>query len=248
MLHWSTGAGPRDDSPRLCRRHGKTLFNAIFGRRDFRSALNGVPTRNDAYWCDDSTTPAKESCDEVVAAAFDAALDALQATHGKDVNTWRWDTTHFARSEHRPFSNVPVLKELFEIRTPTSGDTYSVMVGKVRGRDPDPFANEFAASLRAVYVTCRWPTPMRPPSSIPRDNQAIHSRRTIAIWRGAGARAAPGRTSTLGALRSQGNIPSRQRFLSFATRSLPPASSPASVSRLRCGAILPNHTQFVLNL
>ena len=130
---------------------GKTLFNAIFGRRDFRTALNGVLARNDAYWCDDSTTPAKESCDDVVAAAFDAALDALQATHGKDVNTWRWDTTHFARSEHRPFSNVPVLKELFEIRTPTSGDTYSVMVGKVRGRDPDPFANEFAASLRAVY-------------------------------------------------------------------------------------------------
>ena len=130
---------------------GATLFNAIFGRRDFRTALNGVLSRNDTYWCDDNTTAAKESCDDVVTAAFDAALDVLQVTHGKDVNTWRWDTTHFARSEHRPFSNVPVLQGLFEIRTPTSGDTYSVMVGKVRGREPHPFANEFAASLRAVY-------------------------------------------------------------------------------------------------
>ena len=40
---------------------------------------------------------------------------------------------------------------MFEIRTPTAGDTYTVMVGKVRLREPDPFANEFAASLRAVY-------------------------------------------------------------------------------------------------
>ncbi len=130
---------------------GPGLFNAIFGRRDFRSALNGVLARNDAYWCDDITTPFKESCDDAVAAAFDTALDSLQATYGSDVNAWRWDSSHFARSEHRPFSNVPVLKSLFEIRTPTAGDTYSVMVGKVRGREPDLFANEFAASLRAVY-------------------------------------------------------------------------------------------------
>ncbi|MBL8311238.1 MAG: penicillin acylase family protein [Burkholderiales bacterium] len=130
---------------------GPDLFNAIFGRRDFRAALNGVLARADESWCDDLRTPARERCDGVIAAAFDAALDTLQATHGADMRTWRWDTTHFARSEHRPFSSVPVLKHLFEIRTPTSGDTYSVMVGKVRGREPNPFSNEFAASLRAVY-------------------------------------------------------------------------------------------------
>ena len=35
--------------------------------------------------------------------------------------------------------------------TPTAGGTYPAMVRKVRLRDPDPFANEFAASRRAVY-------------------------------------------------------------------------------------------------
>lgn len=130
---------------------GTPLFNAVFGRRDFRTAMNGVLQRNDAYWCDDIATAASERCLDVVSAAFDAALDALQASHGSAVSEWRWDTAHFARSEHRPFSNVPGLRALFEIRTPTSGDTYSLMVGKLRGREPDPFANEFAASLRAVY-------------------------------------------------------------------------------------------------
>ena len=130
---------------------GDSLFDAIFGRRDFRAVLNGVLTRNDAYWCDDKRTPTVESCDDIVNAAFDAALTDLAKRYGNDTAQWRWDTVHFARSEHRPFSNVPILKNLFEIRTPTAGDTYSVMVGKVRLRDPDPFANEFAASLRAVY-------------------------------------------------------------------------------------------------
>jgi len=130
---------------------GEPLFTAIFGRRDFRAALNGALARDDAYWCDNGATPARETCDETVAAAFDAALASLAASHGNDVRQWRWDSAHFARSEHRPLSNVPLLRDLFEVRTPTAGDTYSVMVGKVRLRDPHPYANEFAASLRAVY-------------------------------------------------------------------------------------------------
>ena len=130
---------------------GDGLFEAIFGRRDFRAALNGVLKRNDALWCDDKRTAAIETCDDIVNVAFDTALTDLAKRYGNDVTQWRWDTAHFARSEHRPFSNVPMLKNLFEIRTPTAGDTYTVMVGKVRLREPDPFANEFAASLRAVY-------------------------------------------------------------------------------------------------
>ncbi|MFN3628747.1 MAG: penicillin acylase family protein, partial [Casimicrobiaceae bacterium] len=54
-------------------------------------------------------------------------------------------------SEHRPFSSVPALAWLFELREPTAGDTYTVMVGKLRLRDPEPLLNDFAASLRAVY-------------------------------------------------------------------------------------------------
>ena len=130
---------------------GSGLFSAIFGRRDLRAAFNGVLSRNDAFWCNDSTTPKVETSDTILNASFDAALKSLQKTYGSDLTKWRWDKAHFARSEHRPFSNVPVLKNLFEIRMPTAGDTYTVMVGKVRLRDPDPFANEFAASLRAVY-------------------------------------------------------------------------------------------------
>lgn len=149
MVHW---AWTQEATRRIFHDDiGSGLFDAIFGRRDFRAAFNGVLSRKDAFWCDDATTPKVETCDEILSSSFDAALDSLQRRYGSDLKRWRWDTAHFARSEHRPFSNVPILKNLFEIRTPTAGDTYTVMVGKVRLREPDPFANEFAASLRAVY-------------------------------------------------------------------------------------------------
>ena len=149
MVHW---AWTREATQRMFRDDiGAGLFDAIFGRRDFRAAFNGVLLRKDAFWCDDTTTLKVETCEELLNASFDAALDTLQNTYGSDLTTWRWDTAHFARSEHRPFSNVPILKNLFEIRTPTAGDTYTVMVGKLRLKEPNPFANEFAASLRAVY-------------------------------------------------------------------------------------------------
>ena len=149
LVHW---AWNREVAKRLlAEKVGSELFETVFGRRDFRAAINGVLSRNDAWWCDDKTTAKTETCDEIVNAAFDAALDDLARRYGNDTTAWRWDASHFARSEHRPFSNVPVLSKLFEIRTPTAGDTYTVMVGKVRLREPNPFANEFAASLRAVY-------------------------------------------------------------------------------------------------
>lgn len=149
LVYW---AWTRETTRRLFANNvGKDLFNAIFGRRDFRAGFNNVLARGESYWCDDITTATTETCDDVINAAFDTALSSLASSYGNDVNQWRWDTAHFARSEHRPFSNVPILKNLFEIRTPTSGDTYTVMVGKVRLREPDPFANEFAASMRAVY-------------------------------------------------------------------------------------------------
>ena len=130
---------------------GEPLYGALYGRRDFRTAMNGVLTRDDAAWCGTEASSGQRRCDAIVNAAFDAALDALQASQGTDPATWRWDRAHAARSEHRPFSQVAVLRDLFEVRTPSVGDTYSVMVGKVRGRPPSPFANEFSASLRAVY-------------------------------------------------------------------------------------------------
>ncbi len=130
---------------------GADLFEAIYGRRDFRVALNLVLERKEAWWCDDKATQKIESCDDIVLASYEAAVADLAKRYGSDPAKWNWSRAHVARGEHRPFSNVPLLAWLFEVRVPTPGDTYSVMVGKLRLREPEPYLNEFAASLRAVY-------------------------------------------------------------------------------------------------
>jgi penicillin amidase len=123
--------------------------------RGYRDALEGVLERNDAWWCDDKSTPAAETCEQQIDAAFTRALDELQAAQGPEVATWQWGRAHVARSEHRPFSRVKPLARWFELRSPVGGDTYTVNVSRVSLR-PDSstgelYLDEHGPSLRALY-------------------------------------------------------------------------------------------------
>ncbi len=69
--------------------------------------------------------------------------------------SWRWGQAHQARSEHRPFSRVPLLAPLFELRAPVGGDTFTLNVSRV-GLRPDAttgelYLDEHGPSLRALY-------------------------------------------------------------------------------------------------
>jgi len=123
--------------------------------RSFRDALEGVLERDDTSWCDDRRTPAVETCAMQNDAAFTRALGELQARHGSDIARWRWSDAHVARSEHRPFSRVPALARVFELRAPVGGDTTTVNVSRV-GLKPDAttgelYLDEHGPSLRALY-------------------------------------------------------------------------------------------------
>ena len=134
---------------------GPALFEAQLGSRNFRDALEGVLQRNDAWWCDDKTTPEPETCEAQVDRAFTRALEELEARHGADVTRWRWGDAHVARSEHRPFSKVGLLAPWFETRVPVGGDTYSINVSKVSMRaDPltgERYLSEHGPSFRGIY-------------------------------------------------------------------------------------------------
>lgn len=132
---------------------GEKVWSA--SARAYRDALEGVMERDDAWWCDDKTTPAAETCAQQNAAALTRALDELQALQGPDPAGWRWDRAHQARSEHRPFSKVKALARWFELRAPVGGDTYTVNVSRVNLK-PDSstgelYLDEHGPSLRAVY-------------------------------------------------------------------------------------------------
>jgi penicillin amidase len=131
------------------------VYERLIATRTLRDALDGVLARNDAWWCDDKSTPAAESCGQLNDRAFGLALDELRAAQGDDVGRWQWGRAHQARSEHRPFSRVKALARWFELRTPVGGDSFTVNVSRVLYK-PDTatgeyYLNEHGPSLRALY-------------------------------------------------------------------------------------------------
>jgi penicillin amidase len=130
---------------------GEESYLRQVGRSDFRAALEGVLERNDAWWCDDKTTPVAETCAVLVDRSLDRALDELRQKLGPDPAKWQWGTLHQARSEHRPFSRVRALAPMFELRVASGGDNYTVNVARYHLKGDEPYLNEHAASLRAIY-------------------------------------------------------------------------------------------------
>ncbi|WP_088282074.1 penicillin acylase family protein [Ideonella sp. A 288] len=153
LVYW---AWSRHLSRRLLADELGPFYVRTLGMRGYYDAIEGVMARNDAWWCDDKgTADAVETCAAQADAALTEALDELQVLQGANPATWRWDRTHLARSEHRPFSRVKALARWFELRTSVGGDTYTVNVSRV-GLVPDAATGEFylsdhGASLRGLY-------------------------------------------------------------------------------------------------
>lgn len=127
-------------------RLGEERLMAMYGKRHFRSAIEGIVERNDAFWCGAGGCAAQSS------AALDRALDRLQASYGRVPAQWKWGDAHYALSAHRPFGSVPLLARVFDVRMPSGGDSFTIDVGQYWPNDVKiPFANRHAPSLRAVY-------------------------------------------------------------------------------------------------
>ena len=130
---------------------GDEMYLRQVGSRDFRAALEGVLERDDGWWCDDKTTPVVETCAGMINRSLDRALDELQLRLGADMSRWQWGTLHLARAEHRPFSKVRALVPWFELRVPTGGDNHTINMARYHLKGDEPYLNEHAASLRAIY-------------------------------------------------------------------------------------------------
>jgi penicillin amidase len=129
-------------APRL----GNERFQALYGKRHFRLALEGVLNRNDNFWCGDA------GCAFQISSALDRTLSRIEAGQGRDMTQWRWGAWHPAISGHKPFGKVTFLGPLFDVRTESAGDLFTVNVGQYWANEKQfPFANRHAASLRAIY-------------------------------------------------------------------------------------------------
>jgi penicillin amidase len=111
--------------------------------------LEGRATGRD--WCDDRTTPERERCGIVLAAALNIALRDLEQRYGRNRAKWRWGAAHKALGEHQPFGAVARLAPFFNIEVPSPGGSYTINRGKSEFGTDAPFANRHASSFRAIY-------------------------------------------------------------------------------------------------
>lgn len=137
---------------------GEALMQDYWSLRNVQQPLADIlknPQQLGA-WCGDARKPpAAEQvlplCAKILTDSLEATLDDLQRRYG-DPAEWRWGRAHAARSEHRPFSKVPLLAKVFDLRVESPGDNYTVDVGRYNLSDEqEPFVNHHAPSLRALY-------------------------------------------------------------------------------------------------
>ena len=105
-------------------------------------------TTNDATWCDDRRTPARESCDDAVTAALHGAVADLTRRLGSGPWHWRWDAVHLAIFPHQGFDAVPVLRGFLGRSVAAAGDWSTIDVGGVAA--DRPFEQHSIASYREI--------------------------------------------------------------------------------------------------
>ena len=125
---------------------GDARFKALFGKRAFRPAVEGILSAQDKSWC------GAVGCQEMMNQSLDRALDKIVVLQGNEVSTWTWGRAHPALSTHKPFGNVKTLAAFFDVSGPSGGDGFTVNVGQYWTNSATmPFATRHAASMRAVY-------------------------------------------------------------------------------------------------
>jgi len=103
-----------------------------------------------SVWCDVIQSAPFETCEQIASRALDDALAWLSDNFNRDPNALRWGAAHQATHDHAVLGKIPVLHYFANIRQSTSGGDNTLLRGRTRGGDVDPFQNVHAAGYRSV--------------------------------------------------------------------------------------------------
>lgn len=101
-------------------------------------------------WCDNVTTPTVEACQTVLAAAFEAAVQEMEASEdGEEPN---WGDVHQVNFRHFGFGRLPLVGGFFNVRLPSPGGQETINRAAMRfGASRDPYGQSHGPGLRALY-------------------------------------------------------------------------------------------------
>ena len=104
-------------------------------------------------WCDVRQTTAVETCTEMARLALDDALVELEEAYGPRLESWRWGDAHQALHRHPTLGEVPLLRQLVNIRQSTPGDDHTLLRGQMRRDRPRALPERARAPASAPSST-----------------------------------------------------------------------------------------------
>ncbi len=103
-------------------------------------------------WCDNVTTvETRENCGLYANNAMTKTIEELTHTYGTDTSKWTWGKEHILQQTHRPMSQVPQVKDIFELSSPISGSRYTVSVSGVSNNKAQLNHSSFGPSYRGIF-------------------------------------------------------------------------------------------------
>ncbi len=107
--------------------------------------------RDRPQWCDDRSTTPVESCDDIIAAALERALDWIAARQGPEIDAWQWGREHRAAYRHPLFDGIPLLRDLASVRFASDGGAHTLNRAQPSYRGARPFEAVHGPAYRGVY-------------------------------------------------------------------------------------------------
>ena len=94
----------------------------------------------------------KNNAGQVLVEALDRAVFDLEERFGTDRDAWNWGNAHLSAGTHTPFSQIPVLSTLFDVKVESPGGPFTLDRGVTRlSSEKTPFLNVSGASFRGIY-------------------------------------------------------------------------------------------------
>lgn len=102
-------------------------------------------------WCAREVGQGRQTCAEVLQSSLQAALVEIRKLTGNQaMSSWRWDELQRTVYVHRPFSEVKLLRAIFERKIGNGGTLNAVNVAAGPFVEKEGFSQEFGPSFRQI--------------------------------------------------------------------------------------------------
>jgi penicillin amidase len=128
---------------------GEELFNSYLKTVSFPPrAIGEMAETANCLFCDDVTTPQKETFRDIIAGALQKAVSELEKTFGEDLDRWKWGSLHTLTFEH-PLGKKRPLDLIFNLGPfPVEGNPLTV--NKKQYHYDNPYACNHGVSMRMI--------------------------------------------------------------------------------------------------